>query len=57
MAEAAGLEVTGILGVLLSAHRKGLGSLGDALADLRQTNFRYTERLFGALARQSESES
>lgn len=56
IAEAAGLEVTGILGVLLNAHRKGLGSLSEALVELRQTNFRHTEKLFDELIRQSESE-
>ncbi len=57
VAEAAGLEVIGILGLLLNADRKGLGSLREALAELRQTNFRYTEKLFDGLIRQSESES
>jgi len=45
------------LGVLLNADRKGLGALREALTELRQTNFRYTQKLFDELIHQSVSES
>ncbi len=44
-----GLFVTGTLGVLQTAARRGLISLADALAVLRSTNFRHSAALFDQL--------
>ncbi len=53
-AERLGLFVTGTLGVLEAAAAKRLIQLPDAIAALRQTSFRCTERLYQeALERQS----
>ena len=45
------LDVTGTLGVLDLAARRGLGDLADAWARLKRTNFRYRQELFDALLR------
>jgi predicted nucleic acid-binding protein len=47
-----GLEVTGTLGVLDLAARRGVVDLAAALARLRTTNFRRREELFDSLLRQ-----
>jgi predicted nucleic acid-binding protein len=47
-----GLEVTGTLGILDLAARRGMVDLADALARLRTTNFRRREELFDALLKQ-----
>ncbi|WP_428308025.1 DUF3368 domain-containing protein [Lacipirellula sp.] len=57
VAQAAGLEVTGTLGVLLSAAREGRVSLRDSLAALARTNYRYSQKLFDELLREFESNS
>jgi predicted nucleic acid-binding protein len=48
-AESFGLKVTGTLGVLSLAARRGLVDLTDAVGRLRQTNFRISEDLLDAL--------
>jgi predicted nucleic acid-binding protein len=45
-------EVTGTLGILDLAARRGMVDLADALARLRTTNFRRREELFEALLEQ-----
>ena len=57
VAQAAGLEVTGTLGVLLNAAREGRVSLKDCLAALARTNYRYSQKLFDELLREFESNS
>jgi len=47
-----GFEVTGTLGILDLAARRGMIDLADALARLRTTNFRRREELFDALLKQ-----
>jgi predicted nucleic acid-binding protein len=47
-----GLEVTGTLGVLDLAARRGIVDLAAALARLRKTNFRRREELLDSLLRQ-----
>lgn len=47
-----GFEVTGTLGILDLAARRGMVDLADALARLRTTNFRRREELFDALLKQ-----
>jgi len=55
IAAARGLNVIGTLGILTTAAEKGLITLRDALADLKQTSFRASDRLLELLARE-ESE-
>lgn len=45
LARLRGLEVTGTLGVLVIAARKGLVDVGVALAKLQKTDFRHTPEL------------
>ena len=52
VARAKGFEVTGALGILDLAARRGAVDLADALARLRTTNFRRREELFDALLKQ-----
>jgi len=49
-----GLEVTGTLGVLDLAARRGMIDLAGALGRLRNTNFRRREEIFEALLKQHE---
>ena len=49
-----GFEVTGTLGILDLAARRGMVDLYEALARLRATNFRRREELFAALLKQHE---
>lgn len=49
-----GFEVTGTLGVLDLAARRGMVDLGEALARLRTTNFRRREEILDALLKQHE---
>lgn len=49
-----GLDVTGTLGVLDLAARRGLVDLADAFARLKRTNFRYRQELFDALLRKQK---
>lgn len=51
-AESFGLTVTGTLGVLSVAARKGLVDLADAVDKLRKTNFHVSEDLLDALLQQ-----
>jgi predicted nucleic acid-binding protein len=44
-----GFEVTGTLGVLGVAARRGLVDLADSFAGLKQTNFRYRQEIMDAL--------
>jgi predicted nucleic acid-binding protein len=44
-----GFEVTGTLGVLGLAARRGLVDLADSFAGLKQTNFRYRQEIMDAL--------
>jgi uncharacterized protein len=46
-----GFEVTGTLGILDLAAEGGLIDLGDALDQLKNTNFRYRQELLDALLR------
>jgi predicted nucleic acid-binding protein len=49
-----GIEVTGTLGILDLAARRGMVDLADAIARLRKTNFRVREKLFDALLQQHQ---
>lgn len=44
-----GLDVTGTLGVLGLAARRGFVDLADSFARLKQTNFRYRREILDAL--------
>ena len=44
-----GFEVTGTLGVLRLAARRGLIDLVDTLAKLKRTNFRYRQKMIDDL--------
>lgn len=50
-----GLDVTGTLGVLRLAARRGLVDLAEAFTRLKRTNFRYRQEILAAILRQ-ESE-
>jgi len=54
VARGKGFEVTGTLGILDLAARRGMVDLADALARLRATNFRRREELFDALLRRHQ---
>jgi predicted nucleic acid-binding protein len=49
-----GLEVTGTLGILQRAARRGLISLPEAFDRLKQTNFRYPQHIMDKLLAESE---
>ncbi len=49
---ARGFEVTGTLGVLSLAARRGLVQLPEAFASLKRTNFRYRQSILEALLKQ-----
>ena len=51
-----GFEVTGTLGVVLLAARRGLIDLADSFARLKRTNFRYRQEIMDDLLNQQESE-
>lgn len=51
-----GLEVTGTLGILGLAARRGLVDLGDCFARLKQTNFRYRQQIMDALLAQEKAD-
>lgn len=44
-----GLEVSGTLGVLQRAARKGLLNLAEAFDSLKKTNFRYRQEIMNGL--------
>lgn len=52
-----GLESTGTLGVLDRAAQRGLIDLADALARLKQTNFRYRQEMMDALLDRSKGKT
>ena len=54
VARGKGFKVTGTLGILDLAARRGMVNLADALARLRTTNFRRQKELFDALLRRHE---
>jgi predicted nucleic acid-binding protein len=47
-----GFEVTGTLGVLRLAARRGLVDLADSFARLKRTNFRYPQHIMDELLNQ-----
>jgi predicted nucleic acid-binding protein len=49
-----GFEVTGTLGVLGLAARRGFVNLADAFAQLKRTNFRYRQEIMDELLDQQE---
>jgi predicted nucleic acid-binding protein len=49
---AKGLEVTGTLGILRLAARRGAVDLRDALVKLRRTNFRYRQQMLDDLLKE-----
>jgi len=49
VARSKGLEVTGTLGILSLAARRGLIDLADSFARLKNTNFRYRQEIMDAL--------
>lgn len=51
-----GFEVTGTLGVLALAARRGLVDLADSFARLKRTNFRYRQGIMDMLLEQQEGE-
>jgi predicted nucleic acid-binding protein len=48
-----GIEVTGTLGVLALAAKRGLLNLADAFDKLKQTNFRYQQQIIDTLLNQA----
>lgn len=44
-----GVEVVGTLGILISAHEKGLTNLNEAINELKNTNFRASTKLLESL--------
>lgn len=50
-----GLAVTGTLGVLLQAAQRGLIDIEQALADLRTTDFRCSDRIFEEVQRRAKA--
>lgn len=55
IAQSSGLLVTGTLGVLKGAARRGLISLPVALEALRHTTYRYTPKLFEQLLKDDDA--
>jgi len=53
VARSKGLTVTGTLGVLSLAARRGLVDLADSFARLKRTNFRYRQEMMDALLDQA----
>lgn len=51
-----GFEVTGTLGVLRLAARRGLVDLADCFAQLKRTNFRYRQEIMDELLDQRKGE-
>ena len=56
VARSKGLAVTGTLGVLGLAARRGLVDLADSFARLKRTNFRYRQQIMDALIDQQAGE-
>ena len=48
-----GIEVTGTLGVLALAAKRGLVNLVDVFDRLKQTNFRYQQKIMDMLLNQA----
>lgn len=55
IARAHGLAVTGTLGTLLQAARRGLVEIERALADLKATDFRCSDRVIEEVRRQAKA--
>jgi predicted nucleic acid-binding protein len=55
VAEARGIAVIGVLGVLIRASEKGLLSLADSISDLQRTSFRADPKLIAEILRQSRA--
>lgn len=55
IARAQGLAVTGTLGTLLQAARRGLVDIDRALTDLRATDFRCSDRVIEEVRRQAKA--
>ncbi len=55
IARANGLAVTGTLGTLLQAARRGLVDIERALADLKATDFRCSDRVIEEVRRQAKA--
>jgi predicted nucleic acid-binding protein len=51
-----GFDVTGTLGVLRLAARRGLVDLASAFTRLKRTNFRYRQEILDALLNQNKSQ-
>jgi predicted nucleic acid-binding protein len=49
-----GFDVTGTLGVLGLAARRGLVDLADAFTRLKRTNFRYRQEIMDELLKQDQ---
>ena len=49
-----GFDVTGTLGVLSAAARRGMVDLADAFVRLKRTNFRYRQEIMDELLNQQE---
>lgn len=56
MALGKGFAVTGTLGILGLAARRGLVDLADSFARLKRTNFRYRQEIMDELLDQQESQ-
>jgi predicted nucleic acid-binding protein len=56
VARTKGLTVTGTLGILSLAARRGLVDLADSFARLKRTNFRYRQEVMDALLDQQAGE-
>jgi predicted nucleic acid-binding protein len=56
VARSKGLTVTGTLGILSLAARRGLIDLADSFARLKRTNFRYRQEIMDALLDQPAGE-
>ena len=56
VARSKGLAVTGTLGLLSLAARRGLVDLADCFAQLKRTNFRYRQEIMDALLDQQAGE-
>jgi predicted nucleic acid-binding protein len=55
VAQAKGFAVTGTLGILSLAARRGLVNLGESFARLKRTNFRYRQDIMDLLLKQQKS--
>jgi predicted nucleic acid-binding protein len=56
VARSKGFSVTGTLGVLNLAARRGLVNLADSFARLKRTNFRYRQEIMDAILAEQAGE-